>query len=31
MAMNPTMMAGATGATTIVPNDANTQLRDCIG
>jgi len=31
MAMNPTMMAGATGETMIVLNGANTRLRDCIG
>ena len=31
MAMNPTMMSGATGATMVVLNGANTQLRDRIG
>jgi len=31
MAINPTMIAGGTGETMIVLNDANTQLRDRIG
>ena len=31
VAINPMMMAGGTGPTVIVPNNANTQLRDRIG